>query len=226
MVLEAERVSVPTSKEAFVFIGPPASGKSSHTNTFTEIIGGKLIRGRDVFPELVSQYEAGRQLIPDDKFLPALERTLEAVAQEARGLYFFDNIPRTPKQAEVLVDWSARINAKLRTAVLVLPRDEVLYRFQRRLVCPECGTSYHPNLKPSRVDGKCDRDLSDLKPRVGDKEDNIDQAYSHYEDILKGVVPILARAGSVEYISAHGTVSETASTIALKFNLQSFTPRS
>lgn len=225
MIRELEQLTSPTCKEAFVFIGPPTSGKSSHTITFAEILDARLVRGRDIVPDMVSQYEGDRQLIPDEVYLPALSRILEGIGQSEERIIFFDNIPRTRAQAQLLSEWGNRTSVKLHTLVLVLSKEEVLYRFQKRLTCPKCGSSYHPILKPSRVEGRCDRDLTDLKPRIGDRGESIESAYQHYETVVQEVIPDLQMIGEVHRISALGTVPEIANIIASRFNFEAWTNR-
>lgn len=206
-------------RQGFVFLGPPTSGKTSHTMTFAEILGAKLIRGREILPDLASQHEGSRSLIPDSKFLPALARTLIGLEQENSIRYFFDNIPRTAPQAEMLVDWSHKLGLKINTVVLSLSEDEVRYRFETRTACPKCNSSYHPLLKPSRVEGRCDKDLAVLVPRSGDKEENVARSYRAFELMSRKVVPVLEGGGYVYHVSAVGSIAVTASRIvqALQF---------
>ncbi|RJQ31211.1 MAG: hypothetical protein C4562_06465 [Actinobacteria bacterium] len=205
------RVENDYSGDAFVFLGPPASGKTSHTVTFAEILNAELVRGRDIVPVMVPHCEGTRSLIPDRQFAPALK---ERLSRLTRNPIFFDNIPRTAPQAEVLVDWAQGLEKVIRTVVLSLSEEEVLYRFQAREACPLCGESYHPLLKPSRVENRCDKDLSYLVRRSGDKPENIKRAFVNYRIMIKEVVPVLKRGGTVYHLSAVGTVAQTASRIA------------
>src|SRR3989344_6984467 len=205
-------------KELFVFLGPPTSGKTSLTQTFAKIVNGDILRGRDIVPGLVLAYEDTRSLIPDDHFVPALEGKLNIIGKESRQYYFLDNIPRTKTQAITLLQWVQLTESKLRTVVLNLSEEDVLCRYRNRQVCPTCDQSYHSQLKPSKVENRCDQDFTYLVRRVGDKEENMGRSYKNYKDMEERVLPILRDGGSTYFVSALGKVAETAVKIAENLN--------
>ncbi len=202
-----------SEREALVFIGPPTSGKTSHSQRFAQEWAGidKPIKGSDIIPDLVPVYEKKRELIPDEVFLAKLK---ECLSQEKRRRVVFDNIPRTAAQATCLSEWAQMNGVSLTTLVLELSRDEILYRFQTRTFCPVDRESYHPVLKPPVMEGFCDKHPNTcLIPRPGDSRENL-SAIQRYRDELAVILPVLGRNGITFHIDALGQVSTVGEVVA------------
>lgn len=194
-------------KRAFVFLGPPTSGKTTQAIFLTETTQGKLLRGRDILPELLGVYESSRTLIPDESFIPSLQKLLQ---REIAGTVIFDNIPRTREQAKVLMRWSKRSGIELHAVILSLTEEEVVRRALGRRVCPVCGESYHPEVKPPRRDGMCDHDKTRLIQRQGDSAELVRKAYHNYEQAECTLLDVLSKEGKLHHVLASGQVGDTA----------------
>ena len=212
------------SKRALVFIGPPTSGKTSHALRTAELWGARAIQGRDIVPELVSDYERGRFLIPDSIFLYRLAMRLSRVPVSSGRQIVFDNIPRTRSQAELLIGWARQEGFKLFTILLKLEREEILYRFNTRLACPVDGESYHPLLKPSRIPNICDKHNVTLVKRTGDNEENLDYAIGLYESQLREIYPVLNDNSELLELSAEGPVGQVFTRISSLVPMQANNP--
>ncbi len=194
-------------KNAFIFMGPPTSGKTTHTLFLGETIRGKILRGRDIVPELAATLESSRELVPDNIFVPALK---EFLGREVVPNIVLDNIPRSKEQAKAVSAWAKEHEVNLHIVRLDLTESEVIERAAKRLVCCECGESYHPYLKPAKQNGKCDKDGFKLVPRAGDNSDSLHKSYNNYSNLSNEVTEVLGGEAKTYNIPATGTVYETA----------------
>lgn len=193
-------------EKTFVFIGPPTSGKTNQAIWLSQKLPeSTILRGRDVLPSQAEQLALKRQMIPDADFLPALSNAL--YFQSSKNL-MLDNIPRTILQARVVVNWATDVGTNLVVVELVLSLDDVLYRSANRTACPHCGESYHPELKPSTLQGFCDRDGYELIKRVGDDPELIKMAYQRHVRFADQITQILEPVSEVHRISASGKVAD------------------
>ena len=195
-----------------IFIGPPTSGKSSAATLVANDIGANLVRGRDIVPEQTENYGSFRNLIPDNLFIPRLSLLLAKL----NGSIVFDNIPRTGKQADYLISLSGY---SIITFLLQLSENEVIERTKERLACPVCGETFHPNLKPSRIPGLCDKDSNALTIRPGDKDiEIVIKGYQQYVRLVGELLPHLTQKSKIICIASSGTVRETYRLIMSNIN--------
>lgn len=195
------------TRNAFILLGLPTSGKTTQAIFLEETTRAKRIRGRDILPDLVSKLESSREQIPDTQFVPALIKILQSVVS---GQVIFDNIPRSVKQAECLLSWVSEQNATLCVINLKLTDAEVESRAKERSICSSCGEVFHRELKPSKIEGKCDNDGQVLVKRTGDDPKKIKSALEKQRRLLDEVVNSLPDSVKIYNISASGTVFETA----------------
>ncbi|MFA6512547.1 MAG: nucleoside monophosphate kinase [Patescibacteria group bacterium] len=196
------------TKDAFIVLGPPTSGKSTQGLYLAETARAQIVRGKEILPELSDVLEATRHLVPDSQFVPALERKL---SETTSPRIVFDNIPRTIAQTEIVMEWAKSHGVNIHVARLELSEDEVVDRATGRLVCPKCGESFHSLLKPSQKPGVCDRDGISLERRRGDDPSTIRKGFKDHDDADEALVDSLGSLGAVIHrVSATGTTPETA----------------
>ncbi len=192
-------------RDCLIFIGPPTAGKTSHTNSFSRRLGlEKPLRGREIAPDLVGQYEPQRLMVPDELYVPRLRDVLRGLNGKHQ---VFDNIPRTERQAEVVCDWSMYSSWGLHVIVLNLPIEEVLSRAAVRENCPPCNEPYHPAIKPSRNIGVCDICTGPLERRSGDGPVKVTAAYKRYMEERMQIMTPLRFIAEIHEIDAMGTIS-------------------
>ncbi len=194
---------------AIAIMGPPGAGKTTHTRSLAEFPGTILLRGRDIKPDSVEVYEPARLLIPDEEFVPALKSRLGDLSIYGKCV-ILDNIPRTPEQADTLLDWLNTHGSRLAVIELDINEYEVWDRLVNRRYCESCGQAYHPKVNPTRSPGICDKDAAQLVKRVGDREELVGGSYKRYLGVLREVVPVLENGGAmVRRIDASGTLEDT-----------------
>lgn len=197
---------------AYILIGPPTSGKTSQAIEIEEKLNLIRIRGADIVPDESQNREESRELVEDENFIPKFREKLAFLSKSRSGVVF-DNIPRTEKQAKEIVNWANINNITLQVIVLDLTESEVVERAKQRIVCPACGESYHPILRPPNSKLVCDKDGSQLEPRPGDSDQILRKGYRKYKSEESKLLGILGKAANVFDVSARGTVIETADRI-------------
>lgn len=177
-----------------VIIGPQGSGKGTQAGLVAERFGLVHIATGDLFRQLMtrddelarevrSYYDRGA-LVPDELTLRVLLQRLDELETLPTSQYrgaLLDGFPRNLAQAEaldrVLAERGDTIVAVLH---LVVPRDVLIERLSGRLVCRQCGASYHLRFNPPREVGRCDRCGGELVQRSDDTPEAIARRLETY----------------------------------------------
>ena len=135
-------------KREFIFLGPPACGKGTQTETLSKYLGfphidtGSLLRA-----EIARETEEGKiaksfidkgQLVPDEVVTNLLLERLEN--DDCENGFILDGYPRTITQGESLVENNINIDCVLD---LEVPDEIILGRLTGRRECSKCGRTYH-----------------------------------------------------------------------------------
>lgn len=205
---------------AYIIIGPPTSGKTSLSIDIGERLNAQSITGRRVSESidlgLTGNLESERKLMPDDKFIPVLK---DILGKLNGGAVVLDNIPRTDNQSKALIEWAEKTGYDIKVVVLNLTEQQVIERAEKRQICPECGASYHPDLKPSTKNGVCDIDGTNLKTRSGDKPETLKAGFRNYLNLKKDVINSLSKAAKIFVFDINGTTADTKRAIFDSFGL-------
>ncbi len=106
--------------------------------------------------------------------------------------------------------WSMTSDVDLIVLQLILSENEVIDRTKKRLACPQCAETYHPDLKPPARESFCDKDGFQLVKRQGDSsEPTVIKGYRDYRHLVTGWLETLKDYVVVYEIDAKGTVKET-----------------
>ena len=82
--------------------------------------------------------------------------------------------------------WDRKIEHVLNIEV---EQDELVKRLTGRRICKACGTSYHLQFNPPKVEGKCDKDGGELYQR---EDDNPETVKNRLEVNMTQTAPLLA----------------------------------
>ncbi len=119
-------------------------------------------------------------LIPDDLMIDLVAERVSELDARTRG-FLLDGFPRTVQQAEaldaILADYP--LDATLDLAV---PTDVVVTRLAGRLVCRDCGTTFHEVDNPPARAWACDNCGGEIMRRADDTEDAIRRRLALYEE--------------------------------------------
>ncbi|KPV40975.1 adenylate kinase [Thiohalorhabdus denitrificans] len=165
-----------------VLLGPPGAGKGTQGQMLSQRLGipqiatGDILRnavanGTDIGLKAKSYMDAG-DLVPDEIMVEIIrERLQEPDAQQG---YILDGFPRTVAQAEALDEMLEAIGQRLDRVVHVDVDNETLVeRLSGRLICRDCGATYHVRFHPPAKDRVCDECGGELYQREDDQEETV-----------------------------------------------------
>ena len=182
-----------------LLMGLPGAGKGTQSEMISRDYPMVHIATGDIFREAIkNQTELGKEaqsytdagnLVPDDV---TNRLVLERLGQDdVKGNGFMlDGYPRTINQAQALESNLESLNTQLDAVIYIDVDPEVLKeRLSGRIICRNCGATYHKLYNPPKVDGVCDIcGSSDFYQREDDKPEKV----SHRIQLqMESIKPIL-----------------------------------
>lgn len=211
-ILDASISSAPT---VIIMLGPPGSGKGTQAKMLEQrlhlphISTGDLlrdhIRRNTALGKLAQSYMDKGNLVPDDLILDML---FERVSQKdcLRG-YILDGFPRTIPQAEALQE---RLEKQTPPVVINLDLSDamILERLTKRVVCQDCGISYHLIYSPPKEKGKCDKCSGKLIQRPDDTEAVITKRLRVYNEQTAPLISFYSKQNLLNTIDCSSNKEE------------------
>lgn len=163
-------------------MGLPGAGKGTQAEKIQEKYGIPHISTGDMFRLAIKEGTAlGKkakafmdegQLVPDEVTTGIVEERLSKADCE-KG-FLLDGFPRTIPQAESLDEITTKLGKTIDHVIHVdVPQEKLVARLTGRRVCPTCGTTYHVENNPPKVEGVCDKDGAKLEQRKDDTEETV-----------------------------------------------------
>lgn len=176
-----------------IITGPQGAGKGTQADAIAPATGLLHVSTGDLFraimagdsplgAEVRGYYDAGA-LVPDELTIRVLMQRLTELREEfpgGRGA-LFDGFPRNLAQAAAL-DLALKDRGDRLAAVVHVsaPRDVLLERLTGRLVCRNCGATYHLLFNPPKVAGVCDVCGGELYQRSDDTPEAVERRLAIY----------------------------------------------
>ncbi|WP_273466733.1 nucleoside monophosphate kinase [Methanothrix sp.] len=157
-----------------ILLGPPGSGKGTQAKMIadkykvTHVSTGDILRenvrsGTPLGVEAKKFMDAGK-LVPDALLIDIIKDRL--AKDDVKGGWMLDGFPRTMPQAEALDKILPTLGQKIDVVLNIdVPDEELVKRVTGRRMC-KCGTTYHVQFNPPKVEGKCDACGADLTTSV------------------------------------------------------------
>jgi len=209
-----------------VLLGAPGAGKGTQCKRIVDKYGLLHLSSGDILrQERAAETELGRKaqsymdsggLVPDEVIV---EMMVGAISKSPQSGFVLDGFPRTVEQAVELDKLLALTGKKIDVVVnLKIADEEVAARMTGRRSCPECGAVYHiENLKP-KVEGKCDKDGTELIQRPDDNLEVVQSRLKTYHEQTEPVVDYYKNNGTVYSIDSGKSADEVSELIFKRLN--------
>ena len=185
------------SRHVIVLLGPPGSGKGTHSAFLREHLGipaistGEILRAEvesgSVIGRRVAVAMRSGKLVGDHLVNRMVASRIGH--REFGGGFLLDGYPRTADQAAFL---DGHLTCMGMPAPLVLhldcPADVLVERMTARRYCGMCGQLYNLQFHPPRQAGRCDHDGSALQQRVDDCERVIRTRLEAYNSVAAPLI--------------------------------------
>ncbi len=181
-----------------VLMGLPGAGKGTQADKIVEKYGIPHISTGDMFRAAIQEgtelgvkaksYMDQGALVPDEVTIGIVSERLRK--PDCDNGFLLDGFPRTVPQASALDGILEGMSRKIEHALNIQVDNELLVaRLTGRRICKVCGTSYHLEFNPSKVDGVCDKDGGELYQRA---DDNPETVTNRLEVNMKQTAPLLS----------------------------------
>jgi adenylate kinase len=165
-----------------ILMGLPGAGKGTQAEKINEKYNIPHISTGDMFRLAIKEGTAlGKEaktymdqgaLVPDEVTIGIVKERL--MMDDCKDGFLLDGFPRTLAQAESLEELLTELNESIHSVLHVdVPEEKLVERLSGRRICPTCGTAYHVEFNPPKVEGICDKDGSKLIQREDDKPETV-----------------------------------------------------
>lgn len=180
-----------------LLMGPPGAGKGTQAEKLIREYGIPQISTGDMFRAAVKSGTAlGKEaksymdkgaLVPDSVTVGIVKERL--AQDDCKKGWILDGFPRTTAQASALDAILHDLGIQL-TAVLDfnVNRDDLVKRVSGRLVCRQCGASFHKEFRPPKQEGVCDNCGGELYQRADDNEVTVRERLAVYDISTKPLI--------------------------------------
>ncbi len=206
-----------------VLFGPPGVGKGVQARMLADRAGlGYLSTGDIIRDEIQRGTQFGRRVgvaIAQGKFADD-ETILEIVQSRVDGAnlssgFILDGFPRTVRQAEMLDRILSDRGRSLQCALFLRASERtILQRLAGRLVCSDCGCSFHSAFRRPQVVGVCDGCGGRVTRRSDDAPETHRRRLKIFEDVTASLQDYYTRQGLLSEVNSDESVDEVARRIA------------
>ena len=167
-----------------ILMGLPGAGKGTQAEKIVATYGIPHISTGDMFRAAMQQetelglkaksYMDKGELVPDEVTNGIVKERLQNPDTE-KG-FLLDGFPRTQAQAEALDNIMKDLNRSIDAVINIEVNPDILMqRLTGRIICRNCGATYHITNNPPKVEGTCDRCGShDFYQREDDKPETVE----------------------------------------------------
>lgn len=199
-----------------VMLGPPGAGKGTQAKVLSEKLDIPHVSSGDIFRENIGQKtELGKtasvyinrgELVPDDITIAMIRERISR-PDCAEGV-LFDGFPRTAPQAEALDEMLQDLGKGQVDAVpcIVVPDAVLVERLTGRRTCRAQGHVFHVLFNPSKVEGVCDVDGSELYQRDDDTVETVSNRISVYQKQTQPLIEYYRQRGVLFEINGDQTI--------------------
>ena len=201
-----------------ILLGPPGAGKGTQAEVLSDKLGIPTISTGNMLREAVKNetpiglkakaiMDAGG-LVPDEVIIGVVIDRISLA--DCNNGFILDGVPRTLAQAEAIDSNGIGID----NVLLIENSDEqIIERLGGRRSCPDCGTVYHIQSKPSSKEGICDNCGAELVLRKDDEPSTILNRLDTYHKETAPLIAYYSKQNKLKTVSSISTVADTTAAV-------------
>ena len=195
-----------------ILLGAPGAGKGTQAEIISEKLNIPIISTGNILKKAMkdetplgleaASYVNSGQLVPDPVIIGIVKERLSA--EDCENGYILDGVPRTIAQAEALDEMGVEVSDVVSLEV----RDEAIVgRLTGRVVCSDCGATYHKVNNPPKEEGVCDKCGGKLMTRSDDTEETVLKRLSTYHETTEPLKDFYLNKGKLTLINGEQEIS-------------------
>ncbi len=189
-----------------ILMGPPGAGKGTQASKLVSKYGLTQISTGDLFRKALSeQSEYGviakyfmqfGHLVPDDYTIQMVRGYLKENTFE--NGFILDGFPRTIVQARELESIAKEFDFTIDAIInLDIPQEKLISRLSGRRTCKDCGSTFHVEFNPPKVEGVCDKCGGELYQRADESEDAVKVRLDTYNKQTRPLIDYYTMKGTL-----------------------------
>ena len=197
--------------------GPPGSGKGTQAKRLIGTLGIPQLSTGDMLREAIKggtglgkkadAFMSQGKLVPDDLMIDLIRERIQQT--DCKNGFMLDGFPRTVAQAEALERMLNDLGCRMdRVISFKVDTEELVSRLSGRLVCSNCGASYHEVNKLPKIQGKCDLCGGTLIKREDDKPEVVRTRLKTFASSTAPVEDYYRRKRLLSEVDAMGSETE------------------
>lgn len=202
-----------------LLMGLPGAGKGTQSEQITRDYDIVHISTGDIFRQAIKDetplgleaksFTDRGDLVPDDVTNGLVRDRLAQADVKATG-FMLDGYPRTKVQAEALEENLNTLDTQIDAVILIDVDPDVLKaRLSGRIICRECGATYHKIYNPPTEDGVCDNCGShDFYQREDDKPERVAHRINLQMESIRPILDYYNQRGLLHKINGEQSIEE------------------
>lgn len=191
-------------KKNLIITGLPGAGKGTQAERIIEAYHIPHISTGDMFRAAIKNETAlgleaksfmdRGDLVPDEVTNGIVKERLQE--EDTQNGFLLDGFPRTMDQAVALDKIMEELDREIDAVINIEVTPDVLKsRLSGRMICRDCGATYHKINHPTKVEGVCDRCGGELYQREDDKPETVENRIRVNQEQSKPILEFYAEKG-------------------------------
>lgn len=205
-----------------ILFGPPGAGKGTQAKKLVDFYGIPQISTGDILRANVGKgtelgfaakaYMDKGELVPDEVLIGIIKNRLKE--PDCKRGFILDGYPRTVSQADALEVILDEIDKPLDIVLnLEVPNKKLIERISGRLICRNCGASYHRIFNQPKKEGMCDICGDEIYQRSDDKEESVQNRLNVYKTQTQPLIDYYLKKGILITLEGNKDIDEISEDI-------------